>query len=784
MQRRYDRSEELDKEAQDITDKLSEVKKAEKQRQANIKNKEADIIKLQELLEKDPPKIEPEDELAEQLKSVKLDISGIKTEFNEKNEELMAAIARKNGALHQISRIEQDIKNLQSPDSKKLAMLQKWDPDSYAAVVWLRQNRNLFEQEIFEPPIISCAVKSSEFAPFVEAFFNGSQMKMFVAQSKRDLDVLNKHINDNPVNGRKLRIATWYKQCSDESFAPPPMTRDQMAELGFDGYALDYLEYPSGMEYYLKDMNLHRNAICRKPNLDVARAMELVGHSGGAWFTNGRTMNQVSKSRYGKRAVGNMTRDIQDAKSFVHPPVDTAAQQKYQDEINGYRLEIEAAEEKKSELVPLIEAISARDKERKAAFVGCHQGQQRKHQEFKAELTKNQRKLTAAKDNLRELQNRPSADEARNRLRAKLLGVCEKRLKLAKECRVRRSQDILEKQLQCAKAGFAFLQAETNHAHLKALCEERDAKYHEAAREFDRVNQAFAKMKVEVVGLLDVAKEKAEALDDETEAKERLRKMQSDLAEYDRQVKAAKQNGGPLPDTEGIELRTAAEIEEALGTFRTNLDMIISTNPGVLEEYEKRQRDIERYQITIQETEAKIAASAKKIKSTKDKWLPALQKLVDSIGSRFSHSFEGIGCAGEIRIKEEEDYAKWAIEIYVKFRDTEKLQLLTGQRQSGGERSLTTILYLMSLTEEARAPFSLGMDQRAERVVHNSMVRVTCKEDSAQYFLITPKLLTDLKYDARMKILCVNNGEWLPDEKGIGNMMNMIEGYVSHRAGG
>lgn len=84
----------------------------------------------------------------------------------------------------------------------------------------------------------------------------------------------------------------------------------------------------------------------------------------------------------------------------------------------------------------------------------------------------------------------------------------------------------------------------------------------------------------------------------------------------------------------------------------------------------------------------------------------------------------GIGCAGEIHIRENEDYDKWAIDILVKFRDDEKLQLLTGQRQSGGvyyflsalqccldirlqERSLTTILYLMSLTEEARAPFSL-----------------------------------------------------------------------------
>ena len=67
----------------------------------------------------------------------------------------------------------------------------------------------------------------------------------------------------------------------------------------------------------------------------------------------------------------------------------------------------------------------------------------------------------------------------------------------------------------------------------------------------------------------------------------------------------------------------------------------------------------------------------------------------------------GIGCAGEIRISPHEEYDKWAIDILVKFRDSEKLQLLTGQRQSGGERSLTTILYLMSLTEEARAPFSL-----------------------------------------------------------------------------
>jgi chromosome segregation ATPase len=100
------------------------------------------------------------------------------------------------------------------------------------------------------------------------------------------------------------------------------------------------------------------------------------------------------------------------------------------------------------------------------------------------------------------------------------------------------------------------------------------------------------------------------------------------------------------------------------------------------------------------------------------------------------------------------------------------------------ERSLTTILYLMSLTSLAHTPFSLvdeinqGMDKRAERTVHNSMVDVTCDEDSSQYFLITPKLLPDLKYHPRMKILCINNGEWLP-ENVSGNMKTMLSMYVA-----
>ena len=75
------------------------------------------------------------------------------------------------------------------------------------------------------------------------------------------------------------------------------------------------------------------------------------------------------------------------------------------------------------------------------------------------------------------------------------------------------------------------------------------------------------------------------------------------------------------------------------------------------------------------------------------------------------------------------------------------------------------------------------MDSRAERAVHNSLVEVTCKVESGQYFLITPKLLADLNYHERMKVLCVNNGEWIPEAKMTGSLMNMIDAYVAKRGG-
>jgi chromosome segregation ATPase len=76
----------------------------------------------------------------------------------------------------------------------------------------------------------------------------------------------------------------------------------------------------------------------------------------------------------------------------------------------------------------------------------------------------------------------------------------------------------------------------------------------------------------------------------------------------------------------------------------------------------------------------------------------------------------------------------------------------------------------MSLQSLARAPFRVvdeinqGMDKRNERMVHERMVQIACQEHTSQYFLITPKLLDGLRYDKRMRVLCITSGEYMPED--------------------
>merc|ERR1712112_285297 len=151
----------------------------------------------------------------------------------------------------------------------------------------------------------------------------------------------------------------------------------------------------------------------------------------------------------------------------------------------------------------------------------------------------------------------------------------------------------------------------------------------------------------------------------------------------------------------------------------------------------------------------------------KDAWMENLNRLISRINDNFSSHFASMGFAGEVSLSKgahEDDFEHYGIKIKVKYRDNEPLQELTAHHQSGGERSVATALYMLALQELTTVPFrcvdeiNQGMDARNERRVFELLVRTSCQESSAQYFLLTPKLLPGLNYEERMNVLIVNNG--------------------------
>lgn len=52
------------------------------------------------------------------------------------------------------------------------------------------------------------------------------------------------------------------------------------------------------------------------------------------------------------------------------------------------------------------------------------------------------------------------------------------------------------------------------------------------------------------------------------------------------------------------------------------------------------------------------------------------------------------------------------------------------------------------------------MDPVNERKVFEIIVQNSCSRQQAQYFLLTPKLLPDLRFDDKANVICVFNGPY------------------------
>lgn len=153
--------------------------------------------------------------------------------------------------------------------------------------------------------------------------------------------------------------------------------------------------------------------------------------------------------------------------------------------------------------------------------------------------------------------------------------------------------------------------------------------------------------------------------------------------------------------------------------------------------------------------------------SALQEWITAINQIEVKLDEAFSGHMQDMGNKGKVVLVPNEDYNQYALDLRVSFREETDVQSLGANVQSGGEKSLATIMFLSALQELASSPFRVvdeinqGMDECNERRVFEFVTSSACKRnDLPQMFMISQKVVTGLQYPEGITVLLIYNGSF------------------------
>ena len=719
----------LQGEIKDADFRLENLKQQEANRKSKISDLESELLTIDEKL-KNPPDVDTTEidaELRDFNKSKiqleqRLDaINGKKLEIQKQGHNLNRVINARN----------EELSKMESTRHKKLEFLRRYEPHSFEARQFLNENRALFASHVFEPICLELIIKDPESASIIESSLSRQALTSFVFTDEVDYNTFLSEVADN----RKLHVNAILVKQRLSSFKSP-MSQEEIRRYGFEGYFLDAVTAPEPILVALCDsFKVHLLPIS-KTAVDFKRVDE---SSGIRKYCAGGFSYEVSRDSRDNSVTAVISRSLKPARFFSLSSGDAFSKElkdsllkeihEARDSLkrNGNIMNQLITEERK-----IDEQLSSLLDEIKASF--------EKKAHAKRELvafSKLQNLKSLKMDELEALLAQKSIGQQEQELHARKSKLLLQVPGLFKEHVDLISTTILEvhKQKMAKTIDSLFSQAKISILKDKiSAMEESLEQYH---LDFTRADSEFQKAKSFAKLLLTKAK-----------------------------------NSGPIEELKAamdVLPNTLLEIDDMIEQESIQSELKHSISPKVVEEHQEKERVLELLSAEIMALQTTSDSIKQSMRESQERWVPKVEALIGMINEKFSDFFKFMHYSGQVSLMKSEppeDYDKWGIEILVKFRNEEPLHRLTSERQSGGERSVSTILYLMALQELAIAPFRVvdeinqGMDPRNERLVHQLIVQTSTLPETCQCFLITPKLLTDLFYNEKVKIHVVQNAEY------------------------
>eukprot|EP00607_Mallomonas_marina_P011069 CAMPEP_0182424812 /NCGR_PEP_ID=MMETSP1167-20130531/11073_1 /TAXON_ID=2988 /ORGANISM="Mallomonas Sp, Strain CCMP3275" /LENGTH=211 /DNA_ID=CAMNT_0024604907 /DNA_START=93 /DNA_END=725 /DNA_ORIENTATION=+ len=187
-----------------------------------------------------------------------------------------------------------------------------------------------------------------------------------------------------------------------------------------------------------------------------------------------------------------------------------------------------------------------------------------------------------------------------------------------------------------------------------------------------------------------------------------------------------------------------------LQNIEIELESVID-DPHLLERYNllNQQYDLEKKE--LEQMALEFESIDVRVRERARGWLDQVKNLTHRLNDAFSQYMREMQYRGEVVLKEVGTFKEYEMQMRVSFHSDSQMSDLSGLRHSGGERAVSTIMYLMALQSYTSSPFRVvdeinqGMDERNERLAFDRIISSCCDRQKPQYFLVSPKLLQGLK---------------------------------------
>ncbi|XP_049751474.1 structural maintenance of chromosomes protein 5 isoform X3 [Elephas maximus indicus] len=730
-----------------IKEKIEELQQAlivkqkeEHDRQRRISNTRKMIEDLQNELKttENCENLQPQiDAITDDLRRVQDDKALCESEIIDKRSERETLEKEKKSVHDHIIRFD----NLRNQKEDKLRQRYR---DTYDAVLWLRNNKDKFKQRVCEPIMLTINMKDNKNAKYVENHIPSNDLRAFVFESQEDMEVFLKEVRDN----KKLRVNAVIAPSSSYADKAPSRSLSELKQYGFFSYLRELFDAPDPvMSYLCCQYHIHEVPVGTERTRE--RIERVIQETRLKQIYTAEEKYVVKTSFYSNKVISSNT-SLKVAQ-FLTVTVDLEQRRHLEEQLKEINRKLHAVD---SGLIALRETnkrLEHKDNELR----------QKKKDLLERKTKKRQleQKISSKLGSLKLMeQDTCNLEEEERKASTKIKEINVQKAKLVTEL-----TNLIK---ICTSLNMQKVDLILQNTTVISEKNKLESDYMAASSQLRLTEQNFIELDENRQRLLQKCKE----LMKRARQVCNLSAEQTVPQEYQTQVPTIPNgHNSSLPMAFQDLPNTLDEIDALLTEERSRASCFTGLNPTVVEEYTKREEEIEQLTEELKRKKVELDKYRENISQVKERWLNPLKELVEKINEKFSNFFSSMQCAGEVDLhaENEEDYDKYGIRIRVKFRSSTQLHELTPHHQSGGERSVSTMLYLMALQELNRCPFRVvdeinqGMDPDNERKVFEMVVKTACKENTSQYFFITPKLLQNLPYSEKMTVLFVYNGPYM-----------------------